>query len=89
MLEYKKVLIYQYGKVGSTSILKSCLNSAHYKSIQKTYDEEFLHTHSHKVARDILSKYENILLINIVRLPIDRNISAFFQDIPKKIKNYD
>ena len=31
------------------------------------------------MAKDIITKYQNVLVINIVRLPIDRNIFAFWQ----------
>jgi hypothetical protein len=81
MKQYSKVLIFQYGKVGSTSITFSTNNANYYKTIQKTYKEKFLSTHTHEVAKDILSKYQNILVINLVRLPIDRSISDFFQNI--------
>ena len=40
----------------------------------KDYKEKIIQTHSHEVVKDILSKYKNVLVINIVRLPIDRNI---------------
>lgn len=80
MTKYEKILIFQYGKVGSCSILKSDSSGKYYEEIQKTYDEKIIHTHGHLVAKDVLSKYKNILVINIVRLPIDRNISAFHQN---------
>lgn len=89
MKKYEKILIFQYGKVGSTSITLSHASNSHYECIQESYNEKILHTHLHDVAKDILSKYRNILVINIVRLPIDRNISDFFQNIESKCKNYN
>ena len=89
MIKYDKILIFQYGKVGSTSIKQSGSNSKYCPNIQKTYNEKFLLVHKQEVAKDILSKYKNILVINIVRLPIDRNISAFFQNIKFHCKNYN
>jgi len=89
MIKYEKILIFQYGKVGSTSIRKSDSNSKYCPIIQKTYDKKFIQTHSHIVAKDVLSKYKNILVINIVRLPIDRNISAFCENIKSQCKNYN
>jgi len=89
MIKYEKILIIQYGKVGSTSIRLSDSNSKYCPNIQKTYEEKFIQTHSHIVAKDVLSKYKNILVINIVRLPIDRNISAFFENIKIHCENYN
>jgi len=89
MIKYEKILIYQYGKVGSTSIRRSDSNSKYCPIIQETYEEKFIQTHSHMVAKDVLSKYKNILVINIVRLPIDRNISAFFENIKSLCENYN
>lgn len=40
------------------------------------------------VAEDVLRKHKNILVINIVRLPIDRDISAFFENIKIHCENY-
>ena len=89
MIEYNKILVFQYGKVGSTSIRQSHQNGKYYPIIQKTYKEKFIQTHSHEVAKDVLSKYKNILVINIVRLPINRDISAFFENIKSQCENYD
>lgn len=89
MIKYEKILIFQYGKVGSSSIVQSDSNSKYCPNIQETYEEKFIQTHSHIVAKDIFSKYKNILVINIVRLPIDRNISAFFENIKSHCENYN
>ena len=89
MVEYNKVLVFQYGKVASTSIRCSDSNSKYCPSIQETYKEKIIQTHSHIVTKDILSKYKNILVINIIRLPIYRNISAFFENIHSLCENYN
>lgn len=88
MKKYNKIVISQYGKVGSTSIRKSG-NGKYYPFVKETYPEYILQTHSHKVTIDILSKYNNVLIINIVRLPIDRNISAFYENIKVHVPDYD
>ena len=87
MKNYKKILVYQYGKVGSTAI-RCSTNGKYYPNLQEKYDEYILQTHKHNVAKDILSKYNDILIINIVRLPIDRNISAFYENIIKLCPNF-
>tara|TARA_B100000886_G_scaffold335264_1_gene292064 strand:+ start:644 stop:1318 length:675 start_codon:yes stop_codon:yes gene_type:complete len=89
MIKYQKILILQYGKVGSTSIRRSDSDSKYCPIIQETYKEKLIQTHSHMVAKDVLSKYENILVINILRLPIDRNISSFFHNIKRQCENYN
>ena len=89
-------MVFQYGKVGSTSIRRAGWgrrrrpNGKYCPFIQKTYNEKIIQVHKHEVAKDILSKYKNILIINIVRLPINRNISAFYQNIKRvHCPNYD
>ncbi len=97
MIKYEKILIFQYGKVGSSSILhceneRGAIGNATSLKIyedNKEYNEYIIQTHSHEVAKDILSKYKNILVINIVRFPIDRNISAFFENIKLFYENYN
>lgn len=94
MEKYDKVLIYQYGKVGSSSLREAVSKSnkqytrKYYPTIQEKYNEKILQVHCHEVAKDILSKYKNVLVINIVRLPIDRNISGFFQTIDRTCKDF-
>jgi hypothetical protein len=84
---FTKIAIYQYGKVGSMSICGSC-DGKYYPHICEVYDSLAVHTHSHKVMRDVLTKHNNILVINIVRLPIDRNISAFWENIKSSCPQY-
>ncbi len=77
---YNKVLLYQYGKVGSTSLKESNFGM-YYEKIQVAYPCNMIQVHKHNIARDIISKQhgKKNLVINIQRLPIDRNISWFYQ----------
>ena len=75
---FDKILIYQYGKVGSSSIRFNC-NGIYIGKRKGYYPERVIQTHSHEVAKDILLKHKNILIINIVRLPVERNLSAFWE----------
>lgn len=85
--KYKKIIVLQYGKVGSTS-LRCSLRGKYCYEKQRTYQEYIIQTHSHEIAEDILNKYKDVLIINIVRLPIDRNISAFYENINKLCPEY-
>ena len=84
---YDKILIYQYGKVGSTS-LRFNNSGKYYPNIKEEYNSHIIQTHSHDVAKDVINKYKNILIINIVRFRIDRELSAFYQNIHRYCPNY-
>ncbi|MFC1812461.1 putative capsular polysaccharide synthesis family protein [Thermodesulfobacteriota bacterium] len=91
------IIIYQMGKVGSTSILQA-LNEYglkpvyHVHRMNPTYIEEVRKEHitsNHVPPNDSLGlelykticlKKKNAKIITIVREPISRNISAFFQN---------
>lgn len=85
--DYNKILVYQFGKVGSSTLTYNN-NGKFYPKIKDEYLEKVIHTHTHEVAEDILKKYNNVLVINIVRLPIGRNISAFWEDINVNCTDY-
>nr|QDY52290.1 hypothetical protein 6_2 [Mimiviridae sp. ChoanoV1] len=87
MKEYNKILIYQYGKVGSTSLEKSIKNSKYYNNIVENYNTFGIKTHNHMVAKDVLKKYKNILIIIGIRLPINRNISCFWEISKRDFQN--
>ena len=71
--EFSKIVIYQFGKVGS-STLKETFKSLGKRTVHShTWKNEFLF---HKEGRS--------LIINVVRKIQDRNISAFFQNIKEK-----
>lgn len=84
---FDKIVIYQYGKVGSTS-LRENLDGKYYPFIQNNYGH-VIQTHSNNVMNDLLSKYKNMLIINIVRLPTDRNLSDFWQNINKNCPDWE
>jgi hypothetical protein len=84
--KYSKVLLYIYGKVGSTSIRYSG-DGAGRVDISDEYPEYIIQTHSHEVANDVLKKYKNVLVINTVRFTVDYNISAFWENI-RLVPNY-
>jgi len=102
---YVPILIYQMGKVGSTTILKSLRDYGvnpvyhiHSMNIQniKMKKEEFKdkgppygtppkHLDKYKKLRPILKENRSVKIISLVREPIWRNISGFFQNLPKYI----
>ena len=95
-----KILIYQMGKVGSTSIQNSLIKlgyqSFHVHSFYKPIDTMFNYQ-SNKyfinrryilwfkcrffIFRQIYHRQKNIKIITLVRDPIARNISMFFQNL--------
>lgn len=82
--KFARVVIYQYGKVGSATILTNICKwlNARYPGtttkIQLTYPI-VVHIHDPKIMADILKKYKNVLIINATRNFHDRQISEFFQ----------
>lgn len=69
------VLVYQMGKVGSTSIVRS---------LRAAGAGEVVQTHSHDLARELIAARRpgrTITLITGVREPLARCISAFFQNL--------
>jgi hypothetical protein len=83
---YNKIIIYQYGKVSSTN-LRVILSGKYIPFIIDSYPY-VIQTHSHDVVNDILSKFTEVLIINISRLPIDRNISCFHHSISEMHPDY-
>ena len=72
-------LIYQMGKVGSSTI---------YRTLKK-HKINAIHTHSHKEAQEIIKNYKGkIFIISGVREPLSRNISAFFENFNNKTHKY-
>ncbi|MBA43100.1 MAG: hypothetical protein CMF62_03710 [Magnetococcales bacterium] len=84
---FNKVLVYQYGKVGSSTITHNGIGQ-YYPIPRLYYYHYIIQTHSHDVAKDILNKYSNVLVINIVRLPIDKNLSNFWECINRHCPYY-
>ncbi len=80
------VLIYQMGKVASSSISKS-LKSQYPGIVQHTHtfsenDQKWQVRHLHNWA---VREQQPINIISLVREPIGRNVSAFFQTFEKRI----
>lgn len=71
---YDKVVIYQFGKVGSMTLLK-------------TFEQYIKTIHLHIFNKTILE--DKTIIINISRNLFDRNISAFFHNINNKPKYID
>lgn len=77
------VIVYQMGKVASSSI---------YSSLLKHYNGAVLHTHHFEPKTLLVNlfmenyayKNEPIKLISLIREPISRNVSAFFQNFKKE-----
>lgn len=85
--KYDKLLVYQYGKVGSTTIRFSG-NGTYQRELDSSYKHDIIQTHSHVIANDILSTMSNNLVITIVRLPVDRHISGFWEGYNTHVPNY-
>jgi hypothetical protein len=85
------VLIYQFGKVGSTSIQDSLLTRwpglvVHAHTIKERDGEPA----QVKAVREVLQRAEErIFVITTVRDPIARNISAFFQNFERETGSSD
>jgi len=56
---YSKILVYQYGKVASTTI-RCNGNFNYFPDVCIDYDTFIIQTHSHFVAKDVINKYKNI-----------------------------
>jgi hypothetical protein len=77
------VMIYQMGKVGSSSI---------YQSLSKQYNGPVLHNHVFSsTKKGLIKRFWNyniktkkpLYVISVVREPIGRNVSCFFQNLKK------
>lgn len=85
---YTKILIWTYGKVGTTSIANSFNSVNNDKTMEYVNskskhidDYEAYQFHPNFCGEYLLNKYTNMLILTIVRNPIDRNISAFWENI--------
>ena len=83
-MESNKILLYQYGKVGSTSFRKAIPNSTYIHKPLEEYNYRLIQTHEHDVAEDVIKKHPNILVLVIVRLPITRSLSDFWEKFVMK-----
>lgn len=88
---HKKVLIFQYGKVGSTTL--RCNTTGEYFDLAIEDNNEYpdtVQTHSSWVASDFIEKNANeeILVICPLRLPVDRNLSDFWENIENRVPDW-
>lgn len=87
---YDKIVIYQFGKTGSTSLFNLFGDLTIDTPIEKVPDHptkgKAIHTHSDDVIVKILKKKERLLVINVVRNLFDRNISHFFHHLRSEKK---
>ena len=79
LTDYKRIIIYQYGKVGSRTMLDTL--KKHHDNVHHIH---FLHRHDN--MEKILKK--DTLIITIVRNTYDRNISNMFQNIKDKENDF-
>ncbi|WP_268225534.1 putative capsular polysaccharide synthesis family protein [Sinomicrobium oceani] len=93
-LDANDILIYQMGKVGSTSLENSLSNSTHFHTL---YDRRLcqFYIDSRQVSKSVKIKHyllsrlrvslikrrKKVKIITLVRNPYDRNVSHFFQDL--------
>jgi hypothetical protein len=87
-MSVNKILLYQYGKVGSSSITQSIANSKYVPKPQLVYNYRIIQTHNHNVAEDVIKKHPDVLVIVLVRLPVTRNLSDFWENIHKNCPFY-
>lgn len=94
------ILVYQFGKVGSTALQTSIPNAIHthalygnfpchiYSSQQRKGLNWFFGYFGDFIKRVAIRRRKEIKIIVIVREPISRNISMFFQDLAHWIYHY-
>jgi hypothetical protein len=88
------VLVYQMGKVGSSSVGASIPRSAHLHTLygnppcEAVYDTErrgFMMVAGWVydfIRRVVIRSRKDVKIISIIRTPIERNVSMYFQDFP-------
>src|SRR5690606_36064217 len=91
-------LIYQMGKVGSTTLLDSIPNSKHFHTLYnrkccKFYQEITSHSTLKtylidKVKLFLFKRRKTIKIITLVRNPYERNVSHYFQDLQFWLPDY-
>lgn len=98
----EKILVYQMGKVGSTTIEESIPNSIHFHTLynnKPTIRDELkrtgIFTKFIPITRDFIlrsaikNRQKKVKIISMVRDPIKRNISMFFHDFPYLFVKYN
>ncbi len=94
------VLVYQMGKVGSTSLVKSLPQAMHAHSlywnnpcsVRNELDLTFVERIKMKliyfIIRGCIKLRREVKIISMVRDPLERDISMFFQDLPYWLVSY-
>ncbi|MEM9412604.1 MAG: putative capsular polysaccharide synthesis family protein [Planctomycetota bacterium] len=82
---HSPVFIFQMGKVGSTSIYKSLLDSSYSGAIfhGHTFDRFHSDDRIRKLHSHFSSTRTKLKIITLIREPVTRNISAFFQNFKR------
>ncbi len=79
---FDKIVIYQFAKVGSQSLLELFGQITKETPIEPVLNlpikGKAIHSHSDEVIKILMEEGDNILVINIVRNLFDRNLSNFF-----------
>lgn len=97
------IFLYQMGKVGSSSLELNIENSLNIHSlygngpcpvrtdqVRNNFLKKILHTLYDKMKRKFIKRRNKTKIITLIRDPLQRNISMFFQDLPYWIyKFYD
>ncbi|WP_167714334.1 putative capsular polysaccharide synthesis family protein [Vibrio breoganii] len=96
-----RILIYQMGKVGSTSLEMNLKNSLHFHSLynnspcfphfqqkNNTIVKKLYATLNLFLIRLLIKRRKTIKIITLVRDPMHRDISMFFQDLPFWVSRY-
>lgn len=94
----RNVLIYQMGKVGSSSLASSIKDSIQVHTLYSNFPTPILFkmfplifvrkTFANFIKRKLLQKRNVISIITIVRDPVERDRSMFFQDISAYMLHY-
>lgn len=93
--------VYQMGKVGSSSIENSLNNCLHFHSLygnspcyvhqdqkRNSIYKEIGYSFADYLKRDSIKKKECVKIITLVREPVGRAMSMFFQDLPYWLYKY-
>lgn len=95
------VLIYQMGKVGSTSLEEAIPNSVHFHTLygnspcwvgekqrKGSVGGKFISFLKFAIRRKAIASRKKVKILTIVREPISRNISMFFQELAYWMVHY-
>lgn len=97
----ENILIYQMGKVGSSSIEHSISgaihfhnlylnppNPPHYQLLYPSWSSKLKYSLGLMMKRSLIKKRDKVKIITITRCPFERNVSMFFQALPYWMSEY-